>query len=573
MEAKNIKNVINRLITSNETAILISGPWGIGKTYEIKEYIKSKAQDVKDKKLKIAYSSLFGKNSIDEVNTELYQLIHPAKKVLNTITNVAKLINIGVGFSCGINLNIDDENLKPCEKLKSKKNIPYLIILDDFERKSDKITAEELLGFINNLINQGFKVVVLADLDTKYGKKNKKYEIEKLENDKVTTEKYISKINLSDDILGFYKEKIFDRIYKITETPEDVIRTIFAENINLIADKLMIEFNKNIRMAIKANSLFLQIQDYIKSNSYNCNKFEQIMKICIYCVNELMTNKYSIIYSDKCKESDYLKYCEKSFGNIITSYDNSLRDDFNLVEAINDIYLNEDYSLLDEIFNPKDENILKSCFFCSDENKVNIIKKQYELILSIPDDLNYNHSTINQLIRDWYCYADYVDLSFIDKEELFKKLNKLNFRLDSFGEQNETFINLIKEYKEFCNNQIKYSLTSKLVLNDLKELKSGLYEITNKYNNLDDKSKEYIKSNLKENNFFLQKIDGDINDEFWGINHLVCQIIKEYIPDLRNDLLNLLNGIKRKYPNDKSCEYRVNSLIKQYDLDMKKEEV
>ena len=178
MEAKNIKNVINRLITSNETAILISGPWGIGKTYEIKEYIKSKAQDVKDKKLKIAYSSLFGKNSIDEVNTELYQLIHPAKKVLNTITNVAKLINIGVGFSCGINLNIDDENLKPCEKLKSKKNIPYLIILDDFERKSDKITAEELLGFINNLINQGFKVVVLADLDTKYGKKNKKYEIE-----------------------------------------------------------------------------------------------------------------------------------------------------------------------------------------------------------------------------------------------------------------------------------------------------------------------------------------------------------------------------------------------------------
>lgn len=573
MEAKNIKNVINRLITSNETAILISGPWGIGKTYEIKEYIKTKAQDVKDKKLKIAYSSLFGKNSIDEVNTELYQLIHPAKKVLNTITNVAKLINIGVGFSCGINLNIDDENLKLCEKLKSKKNIPYLIILDDFERKSDKITAEELLGFINNLINQGFKVVVLADLDTKYGKKNKKYEIEKLENNKITTEKFISKINLSDDILGFYKEKIFDRIYKITETPEDVIRTIFAENINLIADKLMIEFNKNIRMAIKASSLFLQIQDYIKSNSYNCNKFEQIMKICIYCVNELMTNKYSIIYSDKCKESDYLKYCEKSFGNIITSYDKSLRDDFNLVEAINDIYLNEDYSLLDEIFNPNDENILKSCFFCSDENKVNIIKKQYGLILSIPDDLNYNHSTINQLIRDWYCYADYVDLSFIDKEELFKKLNKLNFRLDSFGEQNETYINIIKEYKEFCNNQIKYSLTSKLVLNDLKELKSGLYEITNKYSNLDDESKEYVKSNLKENNFFLQKLDGDINDEFWGINHLVCQTIKEYIPDLKNDLLDLLNGIKQKYSNDKSCEYRVNSLIQQYELDMKKEEV
>lgn len=573
MEVRNIKNVVDRLITSNETAILISGSWGIGKTYEIKEYIKSKSQDIKDKKLKIAYSSLFGKNSIDEVNTELYQLLHPAKKVLNTITNVAKLINIGVGFSCGINLNIDDENLKLCEKLKSKRNIPHLIILDDFERKSDNITAEELLGFINNLINQGFKVVVLADLDTKFGKKNKKYEIEKLENDKVTTERFVSKINLSDDILGFYKEKIFDRIYKITEAPEDVIKSIFANNINLVTDKLMSEFNNNIRMAIKVNSLFIQIQNHININSYNCNKFDQIMKICIYCVNELMTNKYSIIYNDECKKSEYLKYCNKSFGNIITSYDNSLRDDFNLVESINDIYLNENYSSLDEIFNPNDENILKSCFYCSDKNKVSIIKKQYELILSIPDDLNYNHSTINQLIRDWYCYAHFVDLSFIDKKKLFKKLNKLNFRLDSFGEQNEIFINIIKEYKEFCNNQIKYSITSKLTSNDLKELKLGLYEITNKYNNLDDESKEYIKSNLEQNNYFLQKLDGDIDDECWGINHMVCQTIKENIPTLKTNLLNLLNRIKQKHIDDKSCQYRVNSLIKQYGLDIKKEEV
>ena len=167
MRTENIKNVANRLIESDEKAILISGPWGIGKTYEIKEFIKSKKEDTKSKKIKIAYSSLFGKNSIDEVNTELYQLFHPAKKVLNTITNVAKLINVGVGFSCGINLSVDDESVKINQNLKTNKKTTSLIILDDFERKSDKITAEELLGFINGLINQGFKVIVLADLDTK----------------------------------------------------------------------------------------------------------------------------------------------------------------------------------------------------------------------------------------------------------------------------------------------------------------------------------------------------------------------------------------------------------------------
>lgn len=573
MKTRNIKNVINRLLNSEENAILISGTWGIGKTYEIKEFIKSKKKDVESKKIKIAYSSLFGKNSIDEVNTELYQLFHPTKKVLKTITNVAKLINIGVNFSCGINLSVDDENFQTNKNLKANEKIISLIILDDFERKSDKITAEELLGYINNLINQGFKIVVLADLDTEFGKKNKKYEITKTENSKEIIERFISKINLSDDILGFYKEKIFDRIYKITETPEEVIKSIFGNNDKYLNSQIMLEFDRNIRMAIKANSFFLQIFDYMQKKQYPTNKLDLILKICVYSVNELMTNKYLKLYNEKCKQYDYLKYTSKSFGNIITSYDNTLNDEYSLIEAINNIYLNEDYTNLDNIFNPKpNDNIFQSCFYCSDKNKSIIIKKQYKFILSIPDHSNYNHSMINQFIRDWYCYAYYIDLSFIDKEKLFNKLNRLNFRLDGFGEPNKYFIEIINEYREFCNDQIKYNITSQLVLKDLKKLKSGLYEITNKYKNLDDKSKEYIQSYLKKNNFFLQKIVGNISEELWEINHLICQIVKDYIPDLKVDLLTIFNNIKKEFKNDKSCEYRVDSLIKQYELNIKKEE-
>ena len=572
MRTENIKNVANRLIESDEKAILISGPWGIGKTYEIKEFIKSKKEDTKSKKIKIAYSSLFGKNSIDEVNTELYQLFHPAKKVLNTITNVAKLINVGVGFSCGINLSVDDESVKINQNLKTNKKTTSLIILDDFERKSDKITAEELLGFINGLINQGFKVIVLADLDTEFGKKNKKYEITKLNDDKEVLEHYISKINLSDDILGFYKEKIFDRIYKITENPEDVIISLLGNNAKFINDRILLEFNKNIRMAIKSNALFLQIQRYIEDKQYPCNKFAIIMKICIYVVNELMTGKYFKKYQEKCKEYDYLKYSAKSIGNILSSYDNSLRDDIDLIEAINEIYLNENYKSLDNIYSSRENDVFQSCFYASDENKINIIKKQYELILSIPQDLKYNHSTINQFIRDWYCYADYLDLSFIDKDKLFKKLNDIHFRLDSFGEHNETFIKVIKEYREYCDNQKKYNIISQLNIEDLKVLKVGLYELSQEYRLLDDKSKIFIKKHLKENKFFIQKINGDINEDLWGLNHLICQIISEEVPELKESLLNELNSIKTKYKSDKSCVYRVESLIRQYGLDIKKEE-
>ena len=95
---------------------------------------------------------------------------------------------------------------------------------------------------------------------------------------------------LIDNIVD--KEKIFDRIYKITENPEDVIISLLGNNAKFINDRILLEFNKNIRMAIKSNALFLQIQRYIEDKQYPCNKFAIIMKICIYVVNELMTGKY-----------------------------------------------------------------------------------------------------------------------------------------------------------------------------------------------------------------------------------------------------------------------------------------
>ena len=567
MKTANIKKVIDRLLKSDERAILINGVWGIGKTYEIKEYIKEKKEDIKNKKIKIAYSSLFGKNSIDEVNTELYQIFHPCKKVLNVITNVAKIINVGVGLSCGINLNLDNDKIDFDKNLKSNKKKTSLIILDDFERKSEKITAEELLGFINGLINQGFKVVVLADLATEEGKKIKKYEIANIENNDEIIKQYISKINFSDDILGIYKEKVFDRIYNITETPESVIKSIFGKNVNYVDNKTFTEFDKNIRMAIKANFLFNQIYDYIEEKKYKCNKFEKIMKICVYAVNELMTGKYSKQYKEQSKKYKYMQYSNASFGNIITNADKSLRDDYSLIEAVNDIYRNENYSTLDMVFDPKiEDNILQSCFYFSDENKIKIIEKQYQLILSIPNDFAYDHSTINQFIRDWYCYAYYLDLSFIDKKVLFEKLRQLKFRIDSFGEKRESFINVIKEYNIYCNEKIKDDIINKLKSKDYNELLSYLYDLSQKYKNFDESIKSFIKEYLKNNRFLIVKLDGDISEEIWKIDHYVCSMIRDDIPELKGELLSLLLSIRDKYKHDKSCNYRVNSLIEQYGL-------
>lgn len=567
MKTENIKNVINNLIKGDERAILISGVWGIGKTYAIEEYIKSKKKDIKEKKIKIAYSSLFGKNSLDEVNTELYQLFHPAKKVLQVITNVAKLVNVGAGLSCGLNLNLDNDSINFNNKLRASEKIKSLIILDDFERKSDKISSEDMLGFINGLLNQGFKVVVLADLDTEFGKTIKKYKILKVEKNEEIVENVVSKINLSEDMLGFYKEKVFDRIYKITETPEDVIKNIFGEDFKYVTTTLQKEFENNIRFSIKANSLFKQITNYLKEKKYETTKFDVIMKACVYAVIELMTNRYSKIFEEQVNNSDYLKYSERKFENFITNYDKSLKNEYSVLSAVNAIYINEDYSIIDSIFNPEDGiDVSKSCFYFSDDNKKKVINEQYNFILSIKDGTEFSHSNVNQYLRDWFTYAYYIDLSFIDKSKLFEKLNSLHFRIDGFGEESQTFINFIDEYNNYCSEQIKHEIVSLLQFDNLEKLNEGLYNISRRYEELDDGSQEYISNHLKDNGFFLQKINGDMSYDEWHINHLICQIVSQTIPSLKEDLVKVMNDIRVANINDKSCDYRINSLISQYNL-------
>ena len=65
-------------------------------------------------------------------------LFNPKAKILNVVSIVVKLINIGSNFSCGINLNLDTSNINLSNKVRKKrKYIDNLITLDYLEIKSD----------------------------------------------------------------------------------------------------------------------------------------------------------------------------------------------------------------------------------------------------------------------------------------------------------------------------------------------------------------------------------------------------------------------------------------------------
>ena len=94
MKSKDLEQIIENFSNDNHRSLLIDGPWGTGKTYQVLNYIKHK----KKKSIKVTYISIFGKQSIDEINTELYIKLNPNKNLIKKMS-VKGLSIISQSFS------------------------------------------------------------------------------------------------------------------------------------------------------------------------------------------------------------------------------------------------------------------------------------------------------------------------------------------------------------------------------------------------------------------------------------------------------------------------------------------
>lgn len=163
-------------------ALQIDGPWGCGKTYYIKNTLlplierkeSDRDKDGKHEKRIILMISLFGIKSIDDISRQLLfasaqsRFKLPQKRIKDikqTFSNIAKYIPY---------LNkIDWEKMlqippSVCLKLLGEDAI---IILDDLERLSEDIKVEDVLGFVNDLVeNNKFKVILVSNQEHLEGK-------------------------------------------------------------------------------------------------------------------------------------------------------------------------------------------------------------------------------------------------------------------------------------------------------------------------------------------------------------------------------------------------------------------
>jgi len=224
---KSIEESLKRLILDDDRAFvaMLSGEWGIGKTYFWEEFSKIHLKD-KD----IVCISLFGQNSLDEIKenilTNLFQYNSFTKKYtkhLNTISGwISKYLGSPFNISAGSILSLFNH--------QDFKNT--IICFDDFERLSDKVALKDVMGLISQFKEQKeCKVIMIL---------NEK-ELDKLSD--IDGKKH-------DEIFALYKEKVVDYNFYYLPSQKELFEVIKEdiEKIEFCEPQIIHDFFKQIKL-------------------------------------------------------------------------------------------------------------------------------------------------------------------------------------------------------------------------------------------------------------------------------------------------------------------------------------
>lgn len=157
--------VMQYITMRTDYAIMLTGAWGSGKTYYVKNVLIPEIRKYQDYQPIVI--SLFGVSSIEEISTKIFMETLPilSNKKIQTSSQIGKIALRGImsAFRLGdIEKYIGD--IGPILSNLTK-NGKLVVFFDDFERKGN-ISLSELTGYINALVeDENSKVVLIANED------------------------------------------------------------------------------------------------------------------------------------------------------------------------------------------------------------------------------------------------------------------------------------------------------------------------------------------------------------------------------------------------------------------------
>lgn len=275
--------------TSPDYAVLITGCWGSGKTYFIRQFLEKNGAAGKNvvktfdwltgfEKYTVVYVSLFGLKTRDDINKKIEQIFRPkinSKKMgylpdaISLVSNLACIavgaattiatggsavpsavpVGVATGKSVGDALKFFSSNFLKDIKVNKKEYKRLVVVFDDVERAD--MPLPELLGYLNEYVEHlHIHCILLAD-------KEKWEEAQKCQKDKSTLhhlsstkEKVIGKefqIQTSfDEVWNFWDRKenhpvgdrAWDIVGKYYDLIKDILRTSEINNYRALRNTL-----------------------------------------------------------------------------------------------------------------------------------------------------------------------------------------------------------------------------------------------------------------------------------------------------------------------------------------------
>lgn len=571
MTTNDIGKIIKKFIESKESAIIIDGNWGIGKTFSVNEFLENeKDKDAAFDDCVFHYISLFGFQDIDILHKELYRKFHPLRartaKALSYIS-LAEPIK-----ACGMILNVN--KIKE-EVAENQINRPLrkdyyinVIIFDDLERvAAQKDGFIELMGYFNRLIKEGIKIICICN------------------SNEIEAEKR--------GVFDNFKEKIFDRTYTINEENIDVIKKIFNETYDLLDSESISFFEKNLRLVNKTKIFIDDVFEQLFANQSK-EKFEKrlVCLICILIVKEVfgsdLSKELEKNLQEKKQSSNYIE-----ISNADTLLKEKGTDEFS-INAIVDILpkglIYNTYDLVSGLYNyfkycddsfflytEKNDNLLaKSIFFYSDAEK----KDKLKYVLTELNDHfdNYSSDQIYGAVRDICQYSgelltdddcDKLAHNIIDSKDEVKKeilLNKFDMILHMEPCVNQSrFVEILDKTNQERELEEFIEYFKKLDVNNYDE---ALFRWAEKIRNNKGHLIKEMCNYLKANDFFIPDLSKTISENTWGFCHAICGFIMDIDKTYKDSLIAVLDNQVKKNPDSLCLKERVDAL-KKYKLYVK----
>ena len=226
-------------------AVLVSGPWGVGKTHLIKEFVKELKQRAEKagRDFRPLFVSLYGMTSTQQIDDELFRQLHPvlSSKTMKIGWNILK-----GSLKAALKIDLDKEELTVDTALPDvdltkvfKTPADALLIFDDLERCS--MPVADVLGYINSFVeHNSFKAILLAN----------EVELEKKEGEPLQQNGETSSGTTPYRLI---KEKLIGQTLQVQPSATDALKT-FLKDINFVRAKTFLSKKSEAVLNLHANS-------------------------------------------------------------------------------------------------------------------------------------------------------------------------------------------------------------------------------------------------------------------------------------------------------------------------------